>query len=190
MERHLQKGPVQNRTSKWHHEILRNRSIIKLDQSRIQCNKAPRLLFCEKQTYKNTTNKLQNSEFLIKQKTKEKSNLLENICGKTPMNNLWSGYQEQASFGARACSSISYLRVWVHHLHRAWGNYAQDISTEDHLENIHQREKLISTSSCTDESVCACVCVGVHGVHAEGCTPSQAWEQCCATEYSNFFDHF
>lgn len=67
-------------------------------------------------------------------------------------------------------SSISYLRVWVHHLHKARGNYAQDISTENHLENIHQREKLISASSCTDERVC----VGVHGVHAERCTPSQA----------------
>lgn len=40
----------------------------------------------------------------------------------------------------------------------AWGNYAQDISTEDHLENIHQREKLISASSCSDRCVCVHAC--------------------------------
>lgn len=66
-------------------------------------HRVPVWVFCQKQTHKNTTNKPQNSEFLIKQKTKENSNLMENTCGKTHMNNLWSGYQEQASFGARAC---------------------------------------------------------------------------------------
>lgn len=68
-------------------------------------------------------------------------------------------------------SSISYLQVLVHHLQRASGNYVQDISTEAHLENIHQKKIQISTSTF----VCMCVRVRmpVH-VRAEGCAPSES----------------
>lgn len=53
-------------------------------------------------------------------------------------------------------SSISYLQAWVHqYLQRAQGNYAQDY-TQDHLENIHKREILISVSPCMH------VCMPVH----------------------------